>query len=664
MNNASRASLVVLVAVVAGLAWWAIGSGDTGTAPPPVVRADEDVEPDLGMEAPKPRRATVEEITPVETAAPIAVEDPEQTEATHAAAPDEQEPLVTVGGRVLVVDEQGVERPAGGGSFLLRTWEGRRSTEQPRSVPIDAGRWTADVPTGRTLQATEVALDGLDVLLVRFGDTDTVPGAHIAPVPDDGVLDIVVRTVRSSVLIVRSARTGLDLSDVELRACGGWRHGDGPHEPEDDEDCVAFDGLSSPIDLDEVVVATLGRLASCVLWARAPGHAWGTLEADFRLGGERLLVLDDAGGLEVLVRGVRRADRPVVRVFTADEADDTPVRERPLLEDGTLTFPSLAPGSYRVAAQLGEWYREPHDLASATVEVRPGATSTTTLLLEFAGEIVRAPLAGRLVVPAAWEVERVFLTAKLLDTPVGGQQARMSLHDASLEPVPDAPDTRSWRFPDVQPGRWELGVHEPSFSIVVDVPPEGREDVLVEIPPPATVDLTIRDAGTGELADIARILWNPRRPEGVTGGSLESVDRDPDTGRFLFRAPRGEVVVRIHEPAYAFFMETLVVGPGRSVHELELSRACGITLVLHDGETTVPWDHAWGMPHLARAGEEANGLRGMRPGADDLGITVAEPGAWQLTLPEIPGFEAVAERTVEVPAAGYAEVVVELVRRA
>ena len=656
----SRWLLFVVPLAVVALAWWALGSEGEADAAPPVVRA-ETPEPAGEMEMPEPVAAEVEELQP-EPAAPAEAPELAEADTDAPAGPESAEAtvdLVSVAGRLFVVDEHGQERLAGDGSFQLRAWSGNRSQGDPLEVPVVAGSWSAEVPQGHTFEPRELVVGDSPATLVRADGEEVNPWMVRLAVPPSGEVDLVVRLVLPSRLFVRSAESGHQLADIELLVCSDWDHGDGPHASTGERGCRSHDGLVSPVDLD-TVVGDLAHRGRRTIWARAPDHAWGSLEVDFQRGGERVLRLESAGAVEVVVQGVRAADEPRLRVRAAGE--HKPVREITLAADDTVLVEGLEAGAYALTAELGEWWQDPRVLARAEVQVHAGGRTPATLVLESAGEIVRVPLAGVITLPAAWEMERVMLTANLLDTPVGGQQDRLSLGSDEMEALPDGPGAWAWRLPDVQPGRWLLGTFRPDHSIVVTVGPAGREDVRLDVPPPGRVELTLLDASTGLAADVHRVNWFAERPPGVTGGGLAPAERDPDTGLFVFDPPQGTVVVHIWDPGYTFIQESLEVGRGVTRHTTELTRSCGLAVSLRDGDTLIPWDSSWDYPQLERDGKRAMN-RSMSQAQGVLRLGIDQPGTWSVSLPEIPGYEPAAALTVEVPPGEFAPVEFELVRR-
>ena len=62
------------------------------------------------------------------------------------------------------------------------------------------------------------------------------------------------------------------------------------------------------------------------------------------------------------------------------------------------------------------------------------------------------------------------------------------------------------------------------------------------VPPPGRVVVRFTDGGTGGVANIHQIHWHAERPW-ASGGTLQVVDRDPETHSFEFRAPQGRILI-------------------------------------------------------------------------------------------------------------------------
>lgn len=594
-------------------------------------------------------------LEPAAPAAAVASSPPEQ------APGDENEAGVAILGTLALVDQHGVERPVASGSFRLVAWERGGSTGYGTPIDVVQGNWTAEVPADRWLGAGDFLVEGQAAVLVRADGEPADDRDLRLPVPADGRLDLVVRHLAASWLVVRSEATGSELPHVEVLACSEWEHGERGHPAWGGPGCRSFPGLATPVDLGRLLLAER-EPGPVTLHVRAPGHAWGRIEVDLLGGGERVAWLAAAGELEVLVQDVRAADGAVLRLWRAGDDVQRPVCAVPLERDGSLLLESVEPGRYRVNAEIGPWFRGPIVLAQADADVQAGGRAVAVLVLHPAPVLASVPMGGRLIVPTAWGKQDVLMTARLLGTPLGGQSAHISMPTREMEPVEGQPGTWAWHLPAVQPGRWELGVHRPSFSITIEVGPQGRDDLLLELPEPGRVSLRVVDADSGRPADIESVSWYPERPPGVTGGTLESVRRDPDAERFEFLAPQGEIVLHVWADGYEFVEQAIRVVPGLNEHVMQMERSCGIVLVLKDGPTTIPWDDAWEEAEFAPVVGEAS-ARSWGWDGSNRRIGLETPGAWRVQLPRIPGYLPVPAQVVDVQPGTFATLAVELVRR-
>ena len=107
--------------------------------------------------------------------------------------------------------------------------------------------------------------------------------------------------------------------------------------------------------------------------------------------------------------------------------------------------------------------------------------------------------------------------------------------------------------------------------------------------------------------------------------------------------------------------ESVDLGPELAEIELTVQKACGIFLILKDGDTPVPWDWHWGVTVVAVGGSG----RTMGSGGDPRGhrIMISEPGIYHLSFGNIEGFEPVPAREARVEAGSFTEIQIELKRK-
>lgn len=606
------------------------GEVEADPLPPPAVELPALPEPGLERDAP-----------------PLASEPfaPERAASAPAAAEAAGQTTVRLRGTVVVRDPLGVLHAAESGSFALVVWGAELAVHH--EVEVRDGAFATDVPADAELGVASLVLGGRRAIYEGRGG----PAAEQRfPLPASGVLEILARWPPRMLLHVRAEEDGRELGGVEVVAGGDWHASGLAHPGRPDEGQVLARDARSPVDLSGV------EDADGVVYARSPGYAWGRATLDLEQGGERFLALEAGGGLEVELLGERPDDSARLRLRAGDA--DVPTAEVEVHAE-LIALESLPARRYRVSVELGEFWAEgPLVLAAGEADVRAGEVQRLTLELAPAPSAELAPLAGTLVIPAAWELEDFTLEAELLDTPL---RASLELHNtrsSSLERL--TTDTWAFAFPTVQPGRYKLLVPELCFSIAVVVPPGGLTEVVFAAPPPTHVAVRAVEAGSGRDAEILTLHWYAVRPEGVSGGGLESVQRDPESGLFEFTAPQTAIVLHCWQQRYRFVNETVELHDGRNEITLEFSPSCGLVLSILDGESRLPWDSAWMLEPLAAEGPGA--ATGWTQDGKTLRIMLSEPGLYRFEMPVVPGYEPLPPQEVWVGEGEFVEHPMQLVR--
>jgi len=172
---------------------------------------------------------------------------------------------------------------------------------------------------------------------------------------------------------------------------------------------------------------------------------------------------------------------------------------------------------------------------------------------------------------------------------------------------------------------------------------------------------TVIDDTTGKPADIGSIDWHPRRPEPGMGGACHPVERDPETGRFAFRAPRGEIVLDVMESGYRSHSRRVTVGAGTTEVTLRIHpTGGGVHVSVMEGDAVFPWKDDWKvkLEPLEGSGEVCSRSFSV----EGTILEMSEEGLYRLTFPKVPGFEPVPPRDVRVSRGKTTEVVIRLTR--
>ena len=137
----------------------------------------------------------------------------------------------------------------------------------------------------------------------------------------------------------------------------------------------------------------------------------------------------------------------------------------------------------------------------------------------------------------------------------------------------------------------------------------------------------------GELATPGLIRWAPVRPQGVPGAGAVPIP-SIDDGLFEFQAPVGDVIISVSDQAYVpRHKQVTVTFEGENQFEIELKPAMGMSLLLDNNGTSIPWDISWHpliepRENVLTRGRTGSGYR----------ILVKEEGEYIVELPEMDGF--------------------------
>lgn len=436
----------------------------------------------------------------------------------------------------------------------------------------------------------------------------------------------------------------------------------GRHPGVDFESRILVYDLDSPVDLEHHLRVE-ARAQRNAFFVGAGGYAWECVTIDFTSGGERLVALERAGAVEVTLRGLD----PYRRVFLRmRDAETSQVLYDQLLSRFELVrVDGLPPGRTRITAEMDlarGGALEATAIGSAEVEIVAGRTVSAALELVEVPEPEHVTLAGIVLVPAAWKCVRQDVTA----WPLGeGQGVDQRFTDVATRV--DSPragfDAFEFSLEQAVTGRCCLSTRQPPVSFVVDVPPNGRSDVVLEIGPPCELNVHVVDAQTRADAGRFDIHWNPSRPAGAppfAGDSLVA-DYDPNLRVHVLHSPCGAVDLSIWDLDWLPYNGSFDVAGGARDVTIELTRACSLVVKLRDGLAAVPLPRGW-KPAIVCTSSAST--RAEVADADPFAyrFQMNEPGTFTFKLPKLAGFREPAEQTIEVPARSLVEHVVQLER--
>lgn len=632
--------VLVFVAIGAGAVLWFGRSpprGDPRLAPKDVRHVDKEMTGGLARPAHEPESER----------APVAAIDPTEAQVERSSAADAANSPsrgdLTLAGRIAVIDELGQTHAVEDGSFVLFLWQG--GTGEGHDVEVHGGRWSTIIPT-------DAPLAGLSVDNVRLGERGAVVSGGLDerfPVPESGWLEIAACWPKRTLLQVYDRATGRELAPVLLVEVDEWPERELGHPGE--RATRARDLGPSPVEL-----AMSGFPDQRSLFVRSPGYAWARIEIDETRGGDRFVLLDPACELAVEVVGEAHDPGAKLRLFGTAYS---PLFEQELRDATTTIVEALPPGKYRVAAQIGDYWRDPLVLGETTVELVTSRRTHATLALEEWVELIDVPFAGTLIVPTEWGLERFQLEFELLDPSLGSRDSRMTSESGSM--TRDAPERYRWSVGMVQAGRYEVRLGELGYSVVLEVSVTGSMDHRIEVPPPCEILVSCVDEETGLEITKQRVSWHCAVPAGVRAWSNEDAIWDAASRRWRIRAPIGPVLLQTTGDDYVNVYNTVEAGAGQNEVCLRLARLTGLELVLRDGETELPWIEDMEATLDPLEGQEA--YLSSRLGDGTFTFLRKTPGNYELRVAPIAGYAKIAPTVVRLEKGVVTRHVVELVRQ-
>jgi hypothetical protein len=562
-------------------------------------------------------------------------------------APTEAARIRPVEGTIVVVDPEGGRHPAESGRFEISIWQAEERVKI--GVTVVEGRWSAALPSATAF----------DVAAAHLGGRMTCLTWDAIPVPDEGVVALEAWWPRPSVLVVRDAATGREMTT--LTVVRGTRFDDSRvHPSEGWVSRIAERDARSPVTLPEV--------DGYMTWfVRAPGHAWGRASVDHRRGGVREVLLVPGGDLDVTLAGALPPAETWLRVSRADALGR--VRREPAAEFhcASLTpirVEGLPAADYHVVVARGRAHDPEAPLAAGRVVVEAGRLASLHLELDAASLEPDPPgvsMAGTLRLPPDAADAEVWLqfgrpqddgwVAFAPSTPVGSM----------LRPAADEPGAFTWFRGPIEPGTWVVAVRPFGVYREVLVGPAGRDDVDLEIEELSTLELHLEDARTGEPIPEAYVRYVRAEWE-ANGGHADYLSRDAATPHRVVRTPPGTIAVEASSMEHRERREEVVLRSGTTRHAMRLEPAEQVVVQFREGGAVVPIDEI-GSVGLRRIGDDEphETMYYDRPG-QTIRLHAPEPGRYRLEVEPPDGFAPVPPREIQLARHEELEVVVELAR--
>jgi len=551
---------------------------------------------------------------------------------------------MTLRGTVIAIDPEGKRHAGESGRLSARiTAPGH---EEMRDIAVVDGAWSAPMPAGARIHFQSAILDGRPAQV-----TPEQLAAGVEGIP----FELIARFTASTLLHVRSRESGEALCELELLRIPDWMRNSRAHP-----------GAILPSDRPRTAecspfVLEPESAGSVPYHVRAPGFAWGRILIDTASGGDREILLDPGGALDLLFTGGWQAPGALLRLRSSGEAQ--PYAEVPVLGE-TMRIEGMLPGSYEVSVETGNWAQEPRVLGRAEVAVHAGEVAALTVPLAELVEEERVPFAGTVFVPEAWLLDEFQLRIRPADPGANANEETQNLPSLEMTAAPVPGGTLyGWEADPVLPGTHGVLVLPVGYGVNVAVGAEGELAAAIALPEPVMVEVTTLLAGTTLAATPAVIRWTPGRETGVPGaGALSVTPVESGENVFVFAAPIGDVIISCSDDAYRpTSRQVAATLQGPNVFTLELEPAHGIHVLLFDGDTPVPWDIGWHAHLTAAEGSSGQVVTRGRIGLE-YRILVSVPGPYTLTIPEIDGFLPVPPQPVDVLEGQIFDVVIELVR--
>ena len=583
-------------------------------------------------------------------------------------------------GEVLITEKDGTESRATSGRVHLTTWLGERGNGHV--VQIKRGRWrlrfvrqddgTYQSPDGGTnssaLPSARIIVSEL-FLSDPYGETSPADTSQEFPF---GLRDATIRVsrLRSLTLRVEDARNGTPLDHVSIQRVtnsgllpmsgSGWSGPEASSKAKQLLDALVTD-VSAPIRLTSG--QRYGDSGQSDYWVGSPGYGWKRLGLDLRSDGERVIPLERAGILTVSFEGTAPAENAFLRIRTGSPESLLIALE--LADSKPKRIEGLAPGRYSLQLETGDGWSVHRVWARATMELAADVEHEQILRWGSADEGQKASLAGTLIIPAEWNLERFTLTAQRF----GGQSGEpIWPHTLPIHQLRKlGAEAYGFQFDQLLPGEYQLSLEAVHYAVGLTLPASGLRDFRFEIPPPAEIKLRLLEGDTDSEVVVVQWMSAGRSgpppvifpPQGLRGESLRQ-EGDPF---FHLRVPQGKIVITRLQTIGADYVlprEPLLANPGTE-HTLHLRRALTAKLILLDGETRVPWPSSRGF-HTSSQVDGEGTLTCIR-GMDGQGRARADrPGLYRVELPTVPGFAAHAPVEIEIVEGEIRELEIQLVR--
>lgn len=414
--------------------------------------------------------------------------------------------------------------------------------------------------------------------------------------------------------------------------------------------------------------------------ARAPGYAWGSTSIDVSKG-ERELLLERAATLKVgltnvqLERYAELETVPMLCVYRLWEGGGYGyIRFERLTEtlvtDG-LQLPSVVPGNYAVAVELGDgvWTEKPVLAREEFTLVAGEARELVLTLADPPAPPQRASLGGVVSIPAFGGEEKVRLQLYFQPTQ-SWRNPDVEFALADLERVDGALPSWAFQVEGLPVGMYRIQLMPFLKVWMVDLTAAGREDLQLEVPDLSEVEFETVDGRTGERVFLDQFYFRNQQPHPAQKQNDWAKAETIEPGRFRIWTTPGTIRAWPRLPTgsdieYGGIGQDFTLVPGFQSVRFELEPVYAMRFEFREDGVTLPvGDPGMYVTQNIRAvGHEgrvtSDGLQ------TSMRVAVSEPGVYEIRFdgldPDL--YHPMPSRLVDVRAGLATEVVVELLRK-
>ncbi|MGE4618730.1 MAG: hypothetical protein AAEJ04_02860, partial [Planctomycetota bacterium] len=264
--------------------------------------------------------------------------------------------------------------------------------QDSRSISVNNGRFSVNIPKAASIRFFSAVLEGKPARVIS--PVSAINGASA------GLIRVVVRYDALAMLHLLSAETGEPLADVEVVRAKDYTRSSLPHPGwalDHDSKIVSEE---SPVALD----GRIGLIGSAVaIHARAAGHEWRRLTVDLIDGGERELILERSGSVNLHLVGDSDREGVVLRLRETGMGG-SPHFEVPVTSGITEKIEGILPGAWTITLEKGHWAHQPEVYDEIDFDLMVDDLLDLELEIPIDDE-ERVEVSGSVFIPEGWFID-------------------------------------------------------------------------------------------------------------------------------------------------------------------------------------------------------------------------------------------------------------------